>query len=84
VPGNGHERSRGKQGNPVNPQFELRTGDVSVSGARAKPQPAIVANTAKTAPARTLPTATIRQRSSAPTVAAPSAAAAAMTRAMGK
>jgi hypothetical protein len=52
--------------------------------ARAKRQPATVANNAKTAPARTFPTATVRQLSSAVTIAAPPANAAAMTSAIGK
>src|SRR4029453_9654733 len=47
------------------------SGDTSISGARAKRQPAMVANDAKTAPARTFPTATVRQFSSAVTIAAP-------------
>ena len=42
-----------------------------MSGMRANRQPAIVASNAKTAPARTFPTATVRQFSSAVTIAAP-------------
>ena len=60
------------------------SGDPSISGARANRQPARVANNAKTAPARTLATATVRQRSSAVVIPATSANAAAMTSAIGK
>jgi hypothetical protein len=47
-------------------------------------QPATVANNAKTAPARTFPTATVRQRSFPLTIAALSANGAAITIAIGK